>query len=772
MKKFILILLAVCSMALSAKEPLRRERIMVFERSTWNALDAVDDTPGYDRSLHLVEQSVFVPSHWAGGEVTFVSLGANQELTLSVNGREVGRHAGGYTAFSFDVTPFLRFGQSNVISAAVTNEHNPDIPPLGADFTFFGGLYRDCFLQLTPKAHFSTTFFATNGLSIDTDVTDDLARLFVTARLTNAPRGASVQLLLDGKEVARKRMPKNGIDSLFLSCETTDFEHWSPQHPKLYSLTARLLDKHGKLLDEVQDQVGFRYFFFDERGFFHLNSRSEITRLIGTNRHQCYRGVGWAVPDSIHRKDILAIKAMGANFLRVSHYPQDPLVMHLCDSLGIICSVEIPVVNRITESDAFFHSSLTMAEEMVWQNRNHPSVVLWGMTNEILLDPPFRYQQGMAERHKEYLGNVNRLSSAINDRFHRLDPRRFTFAAFHDDIDEYHRAGLDTLVDVVGLNLYLGWYTGRLQDLDGKVNYIRSLVGSRPMIMTEFGADCDVRLRSAQPERHDYTIDYALLFHQYYLRFLLQTDQLAGGAVWNLNDFHSEVRAGAIPHLNVKGLITLDRRPKATYYYYQTQLLSGPERAEAQRLLDSCMLFPEPQQMPVCMLLGSTRSYTDSLGLLWEAERPYEPGNWGYVDGYAYRHQTGFGPLPAKNASILNTAEDAIYQTARINMRQFVADVPAGQYMLALFFAELETVGEQEMSPYNLGNRSLDTGFTGRKQTVRVNGRTVLEDWSPEYHRATDFYFPVSAPDGRIVVDLEASEGLTLLNAVMLYPFE
>ena len=766
MKRIIFILYVVMlGLSVSANRYIPRETIMVFPRETWNAQDATDSVPGYDRSMHHLEKTLFVPKAWKGSDITFVCLGANQEVTLYVNGQRAGYHAGGYTAFSIDVTPYIRCGQENILSADITNAHNPDIPPLSADFTFFGGFYRDNYLLRTPKKHFSTTYYGTRGVMVDNNRVHEMPDGWhITMHLTGAEKGDRVRVLLNEEPMVEQTLANN-TEQCTLAL-TVDSPHlWSPDDPYLYRLTFQLLDRHGRLQDELEEQCGLRYYRFNEQGMFELNGKP--LRLIGTNRHQCHEGVGYATPDSIHRKDMMAIKEMGGNFLRVSHYPQDPLIMHLCDSLGILTSVEIPVVNAITESPAFTQNCLLMADEMVLQNRNHPSVILWGYMNEILLRPPFRYQQGMWERHWEYVMNVNRLAKQLNDRLHELDPERYTFAAVHDYFKEYQECGLDTLADVIGHNIYSGWYSNTIQSLDEKVENLHRQMKGRPQLMSEYGADCDVHLRSAQPEKFDYTIDYAMLYHRHYLHLLMTTDLMEGGTAWNLSDFHSEARGGAIPHLNLKGLCTLDRTPKATYYFYQSQLHPDAEvRRQAAQRMEELLRMPEPQASPLCLLLGSTRYYTDPNGLVW---RPNDDRCTVY-GGSPYTRKTEHGNLPASDVTILGTNEWQRYQTAVIGADSIHLNVPDGHYRLTLSFCELETIGEQEMSPYNLGNKALDTGFDGRKQIVEVNGRTVLNSNDRlETYRATDISIDVVAHDGKgILIRLRATQGATILNAIKL----
>jgi len=828
---FLLALILTGGLSAARQAAPQRTRVPVFSRDTWNALDAVDEQPGYSRGQHTLSQSVFVPAAWADSAVTFVSLGANQEVWLLVNGITVGHHMGGYTAFAFDLSPWLRYGQENTLTALITNEYNADVPPLSADFTFFGGFYRDAYLLVTPRAHISTTFFATNGVIVETPaVSDDQATLRLTTHVTNPAREAlRIEHWLNGTLIGSTPLASPAPDIQEITVPQPQL--WSPDSPTLYTLVTRLTTPKGRVIDEVTQQIGFRYYSFDDRGRFLLNGQP--LRLIGTNRHQCYPGCGWAVPDSVHRRDMLNIKALGANFLRISHYPQDPLVMHLCDSLGILNSVEIPLVNAITESDAFTQNCLYMEEEMVWQNRNHPSVVMWGYANEVLLRPPFKYQKGRWQRHLEYLKNVNRLSAALNDRLHALDSERYTFAAFHDYFKEYSDAGLDTLADVIGHNVYSGWYHGFVEDIDAKMARIRAQVGSRPMLMSEYGADCDRRIRTDYPAKFDYSVDYALLFHRHYLSFLLSTDLLAGGTAWNLNDFHAEPRGNAIPHLNCKGLLTATRRPKDTYRYYLTQLSATPltyigladmpRRTLVADSLGRCFQrVPVFTNTPVTLTLndeplrpenthegqywylvpfrpgrnilaagndtqevfvdaipyrfddsftslhvslGTKTSFTDSL--CWIPEQAYHTGSWGYIGGEAYIKQTDNGPQPAADIDIRSTELDPLYQTARMGLSAFRADVPDGNYRVTLRLAEFEQSGEQEMSVYAQGNRAHDSGYNGRSFSIAVNGTAVADSLHLPVFVATDYTLPVTAQDGQgIIVTFTAQQGKTLLNAI------
>ena len=366
---------------------------------TWNDKDADDETPGFYRGPAWYRKQLFVDKSQEGRQAVIYFEGANQEVQCYLNGQFVGEHKGGYTRFCFDITSHLRYGQENLFAIYVSNVYNPNIPPLSADFTFFGGIYRDVYLQFMNPVHIATNDYASSGVYIRTpEVNNSAASIEITTLLTNntlQPAEIRVENIIcdaDGREVK-----KTHAEVKLASGETkTDISKkikidsprlWDIDDPYRYMVYTRILDKKkGALLDEVVNPLGLRWFKFDsEKGFF-LNGKGR--KLIGTARHQDYFQKGNALRDELHVQDVLLLKEMGGNFLRVSHYPQDPVIMEMCDKLGIVTSVEIPVVNAVTETEEFLQNSVEMAKEMVRQDFNRPSVMIWGYMNEIFLRRP------------------------------------------------------------------------------------------------------------------------------------------------------------------------------------------------------------------------------------------------------------------------------------------------------------------------------------------------------------------------------------------------
>lgn len=553
---------------------------MVSIPHTWNAQDADDEIPGFYRGPGWYRKNVFISREMSGKQVTIYFEGANQQTDVYVNGKKVGTHLGGYTRFAFDITSFVEFGVKNSIAIKVDNSADADIPPLSADFTFFGGIYRDVYLMYTDKVHISTTDYASSGVYVQTPkVSDKEAEVTVSAVLanrTNKPVKVKIQNILlspDGVEVALKEsVVKLASNSeLKLKQETIVVESpqlWCPETPHLYTVHTKVLNAKGNIiLDEVKNPLGFRWYSFSPDSGFYLNGKPY--KLIGTNRHQDYYKKGWALRDEMHVRDVKLLKAMGGNFLRVAHYPQDPVIMEMCDKLGILTSVEIPVVNAITESAGFTRNCLEMAREMVRQDFNHPSVIIWTYMNEVMLRPPFKNDP---VRHKSYCAAVGKLGKQIDDLIRKEDAFRYTMIPFHGSVESYIEAGLTDVPMIIGWNLYQGWYGGEFSGFDKFVENAHEKFPTKPIIITEYGADVDPRLHSFAPQRFDFTAEYANLYHEHYLKTILNTPYIAGATIWNLNAFYSEGRADVIPHVNNKGITGLDRELKDTYLLYQAYL--------------------------------------------------------------------------------------------------------------------------------------------------------------------------------------------------------
>lgn len=552
---------------------------------TWNDLDVDDDTDGYRRAAGWYRRKIHFDSLPADKRVILLFEGVGSYARVWINGRELGDHAGAYSAFSFDITDRITAGD-NLLEVRADNSHNPDIAPLSADFTFFGGIYRDVRLIFTDRMRISPLNYASSGVYVTTpEVSDEKALVNIRTLVDNTtaePAGLILRhAILDeaGQCVAQceksfRLAAGAAKEEIAMALELAQPHRWDVEDPYIYTVRTTLSDKSGRLLDEVTNPLGIRSFHIDMEKGFVLNNRA--LKLIGTNRHQDYYRLGNALPEALHIRDVESIRKMGGNFLRVSHYPQDPTVIATCDRLGLLTSIEIPIVNAITMSEQFGRLCEEMMAEMIYQNYNNPSVCIWAYMNEVLLRPPFRSKGADAVDKDAYLKKLNEFAHRCEAVAKRLDPDRLTMIPFHSGMPAYQEAGIDRLSDIIGINLYRGWYGGVFEDLGRDLDHLHTTYPDKPIFITEYGADADIRLRSANPLRFDYTIDYSMLFHESYVPQIYARDYVVGATVWNLNDFHSEGRTDAVPHFNLKGLNTIDRRHKDQYHYYRALLLSEP----------------------------------------------------------------------------------------------------------------------------------------------------------------------------------------------------
>lgn len=830
---------------------------------TWNDKDADDETPGFYRGPVWYRKQLFIDKSQEGRRAVIYFEGANQEVRFYLNGQFVGEHKGGYTRFCFDITPHLRYGQENLFAIYVNNVYNPNIPPLSADFTFFGGIYRDVYLQFMNPVHIATNDYASSGVYIRTpEVNNSAASVEITTLLTNdMPQAAEIRVEniicdADGKEVK-----KTQAEVKLAAGETkTDISKkikidsprlWDIDDPYRYMVYTRILDKRkGTLLDEVVNPLGLRWFKFDsEKGFF-LNGKGR--KLIGTARHQDYFQKGNALRDELHVQDVLLLKEMGGNYLRVSHYPQDPVIMEMCDKLGIVTSVEIPVVNAVTETEEFLHNSVEMAKEMVRQDFNRPSVMIWGYMNEIFLRRP--YTEG--KQLEDYYRFTEKVARALEATIREEDPSRYTMMAYHNMPQYYEDAHLTEIPMIQGWNLYQGWYEPDINEFQRLLDRAHKAYKGKVLMVTEYGPGVDPRVHSYQPERFDFSQEYGLVYHKHYLNEMMKRPFIAGSSLWNLNDFYSESRVDAVPHVNNKGVVGLNREKKDVYWFYKTALsrrpilvignrewksrggvvntaqkeciqsvpvFSNAEEVELfvnnkslgkKKIEDNYALFDVPfvggenlleavavagdnklrdmlriqfqlvgsqlkdEAVPfteINVMLGSPRYFEDrAANVAWIPEQEYKPGSWGFIGGTSYRRKTGFGTMLGSDIDIHGTDMNPIFQTQRVGIKSFKADVPNGEYSVYLHWAELESDKEREALVYNLGADSEQTFAGNRSFGISINGTTVSDDFNVArdygYARAVIKKFVITVKDGKgVSVDFHKKEGEPILNAIRIY---
>ncbi|MDO5969436.1 glycoside hydrolase family 2 TIM barrel-domain containing protein [Flavivirga aquimarina] len=567
---------------------------------TWNKDDAFDDEKGYHRGIGWYKKQLFFSKKQKDLIHYLHFKGANQETDVYVNGHHVGNHKGGYTAFNFNISEWVNYGSYNLIEVKVDNSPNKNIPPLDADFTFYGGIYRDVQLISKPKQHISLSDFASDGFYVDYyHVSEEKAGVEIKILVNNfedKPINTRIKVTIldaENKPVFDKKLNlKNSAKaSEAINIKFSELYNpklWSPASPYLYKLHLQLLDEKETVLDERHQNIAFRWVSVDaDKGFF-LNDKP--IKLIGVNRHQDYENYGNAVPIELQKKDIHLIKKMRANVLRNAHYPQSRELYDLCDKLGILVWTEIPIVNKVTDTKDFFEVCHTMQKEHIKQYYNHPSVVMFGYMNEIYLRLAFDNKSSEIEKENQKK-SAYKLATQLEELTRKLAPNHITVMAGHLN-ELYNETGIADLPMLFGWNLYFGWYDKDIPDLGIFLDEQHKKHPKRSLLLSEYGPGADIRIFTKTPKKFDFSVEYQAKLHQSYYQQITDRAYMTGMTAWNFTDFGSEFRGDAIPHVNQKGLLLYNREPKEIYHWYKAVLNNEKPFAHiAISYLDKLTLF-------------------------------------------------------------------------------------------------------------------------------------------------------------------------------------
>lgn len=497
---------------------------------------------------------------------------ASKAAEVTVNGKSAGSHAGGYTAFVVDVTDYIQ--KENIIEITVDNGRK-DITPISADFTFWGGIYRDVWLVSTPEQHFRMDNMGSDGVFVSTpEVNGQRGKIQVKGEVTNDAETAVTlevqnQIYSPQGDLLQTRKQKVKLKA----GETREFGYvsdvianpnlWSPETPSLYKVKTQLLNpKTNEVIDEKTHKVGFRWFAFDGNKGFSLNGKPY--KLRGVNRHQDQAPVGVALDDEAHRRDIRLIKELGCNFIRISHYPQDDAIVEMCDELGLLAWEEIPIINIVPYTPGYADNCELNLREMIRQHYNHPSIIAWGYMNEILLTVPPVDSPEWQPCKERTVALAQRLEAALKEE----DSSRVSVMAFNMT-NLYNEIGLD-LEDVVGWNLYQGWYVDKLEDFNKWCEDQHRRYPHHPMIISEWGAGSDRRLHTTEGRAFDFSMEYQQTYVEHYLPFIEEKEWISGCTYWNFIDFNVAARQESMPRVNNKGLFYNDRTPKDVAYYFKS----------------------------------------------------------------------------------------------------------------------------------------------------------------------------------------------------------
>ena len=512
---------------------------------TWNAQDGQDGGDDYWRGTCTYCKTFAAPVFDEASQCVYLEFqGVNASAKVILNGKEVMTHDGGYSTFRADITPFLE--RENALTVEADNSVNDRVYPQKADFTFYGGIYRDVKLIVLNKNHFDMDYYGGTGLAVTPEVADADGKIRIRT-WHNAP-GATVAISLldaDGNQVAAGE----GAD---VELVIPNVHLWDGlKDPYLYRCKA-VLRVDGEDTDCVETDFGVRSYYFDPKKGFFLNGRSYP--LQGVSRHQDRKGLGNALTREHHDEDMALIREIGANTIRLAHYQHDQYFYDLCDKYGMVVWAEIPYISEHMPKGR--ENTFSQMKELIVQNYNHASIVTWGLSNEITIST--KDKKDMLDNHR-----------VLNDLVHQMDPTRPTTLACYAVCGPFNKVA--HISDLVSWNLYLGWYVPGMFLNDLWIDFFHWKYPNRCLGFSEYGCEGMPNLHSSHPRRGDHTEEYQAIYHEYMLKCFEKRPFMWANHVWNMFDFAADARnQGGEPGMNHKGLVTFDRKiRKDSFYLYK-----------------------------------------------------------------------------------------------------------------------------------------------------------------------------------------------------------
>ena len=521
---------------------------------SWNAIDGQDGANDYFRGTAIYARELD-KEELPESEKYYIEIkGANSSADLYVNGQKLAHHDGGYSTWRCDITEHV--GVKTMIVLAVDNAPNQEVYPQVADFTFYGGLYRDVNIIGVPASHFDLDYYGGPGIKVTPQVTGKDAQVEVEVYVTNGKLGQSIRYTLldaEGNTVATQICTDTKA--------TFDIENvhlWNGRKdPYLYTAKAELLDDDAAI-DCVSARFGCRTFEINAAKGFILNG--EEYPLRGVSRHQDRWGIGNALLPEHHEEDIELICEVGCTTIRLAHYQHDQYFYDLCDEKGLVIWAEIPYISQHMPGGR--ENTVSQMKELIIQNYNHPSIVVWGLSNEITMKNP--KDPDLLENHH-----------ILNDLCHELDKTRLTTMAvvsMCDMDEEYVR-----IPDTVSYNHYFGWYGGDTSMNGPWFDKFHAKYPNQPIGISEYGCEA-LNWHTSKPIQGDYTEEYQAYYHEELIKQIHERPYLWATHVWNMFDFGADARAeGGENGQNHKGLMTFDRKyKKDSFFAYKAWLNPEP----------------------------------------------------------------------------------------------------------------------------------------------------------------------------------------------------
>ena len=519
----------------------------------WNAVDGQDGGNDYWRGTAYYAKTIAKADLPAAGRYYLEIRGANSSADVHLNGKHLAHHDGGYSTWRVDLTESLE--DENLLVIAVDNAANNRVYPQMADFTFYGGLYRDVNIIAVPESHFDLDYYGTPGIKVTPVMEESDAKTEVEVFLTNAKEGQIIRYTLLNKEGKILGTRDTADKKIIFRIKNAHLWH-GRKDPYLYSVKAELLEG-DEVLDTVSTRFGCRSYKIDPENGFILNG--EEYPLRGVSRHQDRWGFGNALTKAHHEEDMDLICEVGATTIRLAHYQHDQYFYDLCDERGLVIWAEIPYISNHMPTGR--ENTISQMKELIVQNYNHPSIVVWGLSNEISMNGA---TPDLIENHH-----------ILNDMCHEMDKTRPTTMAVVSmcSMDsEYVR-----IPDTVSYNHYFGWYGGDTTMNGPWFDEFHKKYPNQPIGCSEYGCEA-LNWHTSNPQQGDYTEEYQAYYHEELIKQLFTRKYMWATHVWNMFDFGADARAeGGENGQNHKGLVTFDRSyKKDSFYAYKAWLSDEP----------------------------------------------------------------------------------------------------------------------------------------------------------------------------------------------------
>ena len=520
---------------------------------SWNAIDGTDGGNDYFRGACLYKKTLIKSELPATDRYYLEFRGANSSCDVYVGGEKLAHHDGGYSTFRVDIT--AKIAEQTEIAVIVDNSPNEEVYPQMADFTFYGGIYRDVNLVCVSDSHFDLDYYGGNGLMITPTVDGKDAKVEVEVFVKNLKANQTLVYTIYDKD--EKELDKKETTDSKVAFEIKDVHLWhGRKDPYLYCCEVEIVE-NGEVVDNVCNRFGCRTFKIDPNNGFILNG--EEYPLRGVSRHQDRLGFGNALLKEHHEEDIDLIMEVGATTIRLAHYQHDQYFYDLCDEKGLVIWAEIPYISRHMPGGR--ENTISQMKELIVQNYNHVSIVVWGLSNEISIAGS---DEDLLENHR-----------ILNDLVHEMDKTRLTTIAAVSmcKIDDPYLQ----IPDVVSYNHYFGWYGGDTSMNGPWFDNFHKVHPNIPIGCSEYGCEA-LNWHSSEPFQGDYTEEYQAYYHEELIKQLFSRKYIWATHVWNMFDFGADARAECGENgQNHNGLVTMDRKyKKDSFYAYKAWLSDEP----------------------------------------------------------------------------------------------------------------------------------------------------------------------------------------------------